>query len=239
MELEAYLAAIERDASALAQAAEGRLDREVPTCPGWDLAELVWHTGEVHDFWRQIAKGPLLHPAEAKPTERPDGEELVSWFREGVVELTRVLAGLDPETRLWTWAPQKNGAFIPRRMAQETAVHSWDAHRASGSPSPIEPQLAADGIDEFLTVFLPASRARLIGDHSAHVHCTDVDGEWTIQVNEGDVEVTREHAKGAVALRGAASDLLLVLWRRLPADTVEVHGDPDNVQAFLALADLE
>ena len=33
----------------------------------------------------------------------------------------------------------------------------------------------------------------------------------------GGYDVTREHAKGDAAMRGAAADLLLVLWRRLPA----------------------
>ena len=38
--------------------------------------------------------------------------------------------------------------------------------------------------------------------------------------------ITREHAKGDVAVRGGASDLLLFLWHRIPADRLEVFGDP-------------
>ena len=34
-----------------------------------------------------------------------------------------------------------------------------------------------------------------------------------------------EHAKGDVAARGSASDLLLFLWGRVPADALEVFGD--------------
>ncbi len=37
--------------------------------------------------------------------------------------------------------------------------------------------------------------------------------------------VTREHAKGDVAARGPASDLLLLLYGRLDLDAVEVLGD--------------
>jgi hypothetical protein len=45
---------------------------------------------------------------------------------------------------------------------------------------------------------------------------------------------TREHAKGACALRGPASDLLLVLWRRLPVGRIEVIGDAAVADAFVA-----
>ena len=47
-------------------------------------------------------------------------------------------------------------------------------------------------------------------------------------------DVTREHAKGDCALRGAASDLLLVLWRRRPMSTIDVVGDADVAARFLA-----
>ncbi len=50
-----------------------------------------------------------------------------------------------------------------------------------------------------------------------HLHCTDGEGEWLITRAGDDVVVTREHAKGDVAARGTASDLLLFLWGRVPA----------------------
>ena len=37
--------------------------------------------------------------------------------------------------------------------------------------------------------------------------------------------VRREHTKGDAAIRGPAHDLLMVLWRRDPLDTVDVIGD--------------
>ena len=44
--------------------------------------------------------------------------------------------------------------------------------------------------------------------------------------------MTAEHAKGDVAARGTASDLLLFLWGRVPADTLEVFGDADLLARF-------
>ena len=42
------------------------------------------------------------------------------------------------------------------------------------------------------------------------------------------------HAKGDCALRGAASDLLLVLWHRLPLSAIEVMGDVGVAERFAA-----
>ena len=41
----------------------------------------------------------------------------------------------------------------------------------------------------------------------------------------GGVTVVNEHAKGDVAARGAASDLLLMMWGRVPVAQVDVFGD--------------
>ena len=71
-----------------------------------------------------------------------------------------------------------------------------------------------------------------------HVHCTDADGEWLIVLADGEMRVTREHAKGDAAMRGPAHDLLLVLWRRQPLDTVDVIGDRAVAERLVARTDL-
>jgi hypothetical protein len=61
-----------------------------------------------------------------------------------------------------------------------------------------------------------------------HFHCTDTDGEWLVELpNASERVVTREHAKGDVALRGPAEGLLLVAWGRVTPEAVgvEVVGD--------------
>ncbi len=54
------------------------------------------------------------------------------------------------------------------------------------------------------------------------------------------IDVTREHAKGDVALRGAAGDVLLVLWGRMAIDDAEVDtfGSDDVLRRLLAVANL-
>jgi hypothetical protein len=75
---------------------------------------------------------------------------------------------------------------------------------------------------------------------SVHIHCTDVAGEWLLTPGDGlEMIATREHAKGSVALRGSAEDLLLVLWRRSPLDIIEVIGNELVAERFLLRSDLD
>jgi uncharacterized protein (TIGR03083 family) len=128
----------------------------------------------------------------------------------------------------------------PRRQAHETAVHRWDAEQAIGRPTAIDPELASDGIDEYFEVMLPRKVVRdgiELPAGSLHVHCTDVPGEWLLQVDGGVLHMTREHRKGDAALRGPASAILLRLWGRRPhdADELSLVGDDAVLDAWLSL----
>ena len=240
MRPDTYVDALERSGAELAEAAEADLGAPVPSCPGWDVAELVWHTGEVHSFWEQVVSRRLSDRHDAKRPARPDRPALLSWFRDGVQRLARTLRDTDPSVEVWTWTAQRNAGFVQRRMAHETAVHAWDAQAAAGDPRPIETALAADGIDEFLDFFLPADPERLAsGGESVHLHATDGGGEWTVTVGDGSVEVDRSHGKGDAAVRASSSDLLLLLWRRVSLAAVEAFGDRGALERFLGRADLE
>ncbi len=241
-----YLDAIRRHGDGFAYAADGNLSTDVSACPGWRVADLVWHLGEVHDFWRRIAEERLDDPnLMDRDLERPAAEELVAWYRDGVERLHVVLRDSDPATPCWSWSPRKNIGFIVRRMAQETAVHRWDAETAAGHDFAIEPRLAVDGIDEFLDLMVPdANRDAEAPGGSVHLHATDVTdgtGEWQVGDDHGALVVRREHAKGDAAVRGTASNLLLLLWRRTPpaAAAFERFGDGNVLAQFLAHTNLE
>jgi hypothetical protein len=60
------------------------------------------------------------------------------------------------------------------------------------------------------------------------VHCTDTAGEWLIAFPAaGERVLSREHAKGDIAIRGPAEGLLLYVWGHRQADAagVETIGD--------------
>ena len=241
-----FLDAIARDGAAFAQAADGTLRAPVPSCPGWTQADLVYHLGEVQRFWTFIVETRAPNPDAYEEPARPDDEDLLAWYRDGFVRLQEVLGAADPATPVWTWSDQHDVAFIQRRMAQETAVHCWDAQQAAGDPQPIDPRLAADGIDEFLDHFLDPPGEGAAG--SVHLHAGDAErdlggraGEWWVAPAEAGASwaVERTHKKGDAAVRGSASDLLLALWRRVPGTALDVVGDQPTADRFLGHSNLE
>jgi uncharacterized protein (TIGR03083 family) len=223
-----YLDSIRTEATALVDAAEqAGLDAPVPACPDWTVADLLEHIGRVH---RWAARTSTMPPSDefpsgsdieiAEPAVRP------GWVRAGAVEL---VAALDrpSDTPSWTWIPPNTVGFWQRRQAHETALHRVDAESAGGTTPEIDDQLAADGIDELLEIVATTPwREPPTGDgESLHFHCTDVTGEWLVRLTPQGVDVAREHAKGDVAARGTASDLLCWLQGRGPVERLEVFGD--------------
>ncbi|HLG68419.1 MAG TPA: maleylpyruvate isomerase family mycothiol-dependent enzyme [Acidimicrobiales bacterium] len=211
------------------------LDAPVPTCPAWDLRSLLRHVGTVHSWVTHLvataatAYVPIDAVVSATGGEPPDGDDdLVAWFDGRVQELARVLADRGPSAPVWNFADQQPVAsFWFRRMAHETAMHAWDAANAARRARPLDAHLASDGIDELLTVMVPRRPPKGLAG-SLHVHCTDAQGEWLVDLPS--LTTRREHARGDVALRGPASDLLLNLAGR--SDGGEVLGDVALLRAF-------
>lgn len=209
-------------------------DTPVPSCPGWTVDDLLWHLAEVHHFWGWVLTERVATPEGYAPPDRPSGDALFDLYTAGLDRLATALRDTPADTAIWTWTDDHSAGWLVRRMAHETAIHRWDADDAAGTAAPLDPALASDGIDEFLSWFLsPAEGAQPVGG-SVHIHCGDVAGEWTLRPDGDGFDVTREHAKGDCALRGAAGDLLLVLWRRRPMSTIDVVGDADVAARFLA-----
>ncbi len=221
-------------ATLVAAAVDAGLDAPVPSCPAWTAERLARHTGMVLRYVGKVveAGGPIDAKALPKP---PPGGLVVQWFEEMARTTVDVLAAKDPDDELWNWAGQPPvAAFWQRRMAHELAVHAVDAQLAAAQAPLVPTALAADGIDELLTVLLPAKvtlgGADLGGLGTLHVHCTDTDGEWLVAPADGRLEVTRAHAKGDAALRGPASEILLRLCNR--GGGGEVVGDASVVADF-------
>ncbi len=147
------LAAIEQHSAGLAEAARGNLDARVEHCPGWDVADLVWHVTGVHWFWATIAGERLSAPPdESRRPARPPREGLVETFADGAQRLVGVLRRADQQAACWTWAPQQQDvAFVTRHQGQEAAVHHWDAAHAAHRPWQMDGDAAADAVEEFLT----------------------------------------------------------------------------------------
>ncbi|MEM9711734.1 MAG: maleylpyruvate isomerase N-terminal domain-containing protein [Actinomycetota bacterium] len=216
----------------LADVATGHLDRPVTTCGDWDVAQLCAHTAGVFAFVEATrAAGSVDAPVRVPPPE-PDAA-VIDALRETGDELSAGLRGADPTDPVWSWTDERTAGFWMRRIAYEATIHRYDGELAVGAaPTTIDADLAADGIDEWLTTYLLVAGRHpdpvIDGEASVHLHCTDTDGEWMVRWADGSPTLTREHGKGDVAARGPAWSLLLACYGRLdPAtsDDVDVFGD--------------
>jgi uncharacterized protein (TIGR03083 family) len=234
MDRDEYIDALRWNATAAAQAARDTpMDTTVPSCPEWTLRDLVGHLGGHH---RWVA-GNLDRPPDgdmfAERQLPPEDAAMAEWLESGAEALATKLATTDPAKECWTWAPfDRTVGFWARRTAHETTMHRWDAQNAGGAADAIDSELAADGIDEYLWLlsFFPVRSFPDTG--SVHLHSTDAPGEWLVRFDADGMHVTREHAKGDVAARGPASDLVLALFGRKPTDTLEVFGDAQLLDRF-------
>src|SRR3984957_17354852 len=224
--------AIQTESSLAADLIVGaELDTAVPTCPDWTLRDLVVHLGRVQRFWAaNVRAGDPDRPAivEGDPDRpadhRPPDDGLSAWMRASTALLLAALAETDADSPCWTWwGPPLTCGAVARHQVQEVAVHRWDGQHALGSPAPIDAAVAHDGVAEFLEIVVGAAADRLLG--SLTLVSDDGDGEWIV----GD-----QRGAGAVVTT-SASDIVLVLYGRLPPTAVRVEGNPALFQDLLDL----
>lgn len=222
------LDAIERHATALAAVAWRDWGAPARACPGWSVEDVVRHLCDVHWFWNRIVERRLAEPPSDPHPALPGADGLVERFVEGARTLVATLRAADASTPVWTWAPaQRDVAFVTRHQVQEVAVHHFDVADALGAAWSMEPAVAADAVEEFLSFSVsspsdPADPPREpLGGRLALV-ATDAPAAWTV-VDAG-VPGTVVAAAGLRdpdgTLTAPAADLLLWLYRR-----VEVAGD--------------
>ncbi len=230
-----HLTMLRADIGRVLAVPEDAYSEAVPGCPGWTVRELIEHTAGVYAFASgNLAAGPGADLRTG--VDLPDGLEGRALYEWCATELLDHLERIDPDEHRPNWAGAPTAAWYFRRMAQETAVHRWDAQAATGEAEPIGPELAVDGVDELFDVFLgPWAKARgITGDgESVHLHATDADdiggGEWTVTFVPEGIDLERTHGKAQMAARGSASDLLLFCWNRRPV-RLDVFGEPDLLE---------
>lgn len=168
----------------------------------------------------------------------------MQFFEEQSARLLLALTGADPAEPVYMWAPDKTVGYIRRRQAHEALIHRLDAELTVGEVTPLDPQLAADGVQEVLSVmyggcppwgtFTPDSTV-------VHVVAEDTDlvvpvalGRFTgtdpddgTAYDEDDLSVSAadSDATPVVTVRGRAEDLDAWLWHRRDDTAITVEGD--------------
>jgi uncharacterized protein (TIGR03083 family) len=230
----AYISALRWNGDAAANAARKTpMETMVPSCPEWTFRDLAHHLGSHHRWVAGNLDQPPDGPAFKQREEPPADEAVPDWLAAGAEMLATKLEATDPAQPCWTWVPfDQSVGFWSRRTTHETAMHRWDAQNAGAVAEDVESELAADGVDEYLGI-LGAFRGRRFPEAgSIHLHTTDTPGEWLVLLDADGVQLTREHAKGDVAVRGPASEVLLVLMGRKTMDAVDVFGEAPLFERF-------
>ncbi|MDQ1666801.1 MAG: hypothetical protein QOH75_2832 [Actinomycetota bacterium] len=210
--------------------------RTVPSCPGWEVRDLIGHLGSVHRWATEIVRTG----GAADMPEPPQDDELASWFSAGAGALTATLAAADPAASCWSFAGPHTVGFWSRRQLHETMVHRWDLEQALGhegtygGAGSLDNRLAADGVDEVVTMFFPRQvrlgRQAPLTDTVALLDAS-TGRRWQLS-GDGTGDESRDPD---ATVSGDPGDLLLVLWKRRDlADTaLQVDGDQAAVQRVL------
>jgi uncharacterized protein (TIGR03083 family) len=241
MQVSDYVAALRGDGPRLVEAsAAAGLDTKVPSCPDWVVRDLVRHQGGVHRWATGIVTGPRSEPWNADLDEIvgawPSDDDLLDWFQEGHAALVTGLCEADPDLVCWTFlAAPSPLAMWARRQAHETAMHRIDAELAAGDITPLSPDFAADGIDELLSCFITRRRSTLRADppRTLRVRCTDIPGDWLVQISNDPVQSGPGRAGADCEVTGPASDVHLALWNRQDPSDLTVDGDSTVLDLFL------
>jgi uncharacterized protein (TIGR03083 family) len=237
-----FLECLAADATRLRAVAAGDPDRAVPTCPGWTVADLTRHVGEVY-LHKTLAIQQGAEPDPWPPTDLA-GEEPLALFDRAYAALRHELTTRRPEDPAGSWyAPDPTVGFWIRRMAQETVIHRIDAELGAGAPvAPVPDDLAVDGVDELLRVFVAYGVAEwtdyftevLAGSPGRTYEIRAGDAAWRVRTGPGAFEVTSGPggAPPGVTVAGTPEAVLRWVWNREspgapPAVTVD--GAPEAV----------
>jgi len=226
-----YLELLDADVAALLAAA-GDLAAEVPGCPGWSVRDLLCHVIGVYRH-KIVAIDTDAQPAQrdfADWGSLADTDDPREVLAAEYAALRGRLTARDPLTPTWAWwPPEQTLAFWIRRMAQETAVHRWDAQSAAdglAGAAPIDAELAADGVDELLGWlgwdWSEVPQAEAAGQA---VLVATADHSWTLTLEPTAVAVTGGGTDGAAFVAGEPCGLLLYVWGRPGDHGVATLGD--------------
>lgn len=231
VEFDAYLSQVRTQAEALRAAAiVAGPDADVPSCPNWTVRRLVRHIGRVHNqVGLSLDASPDGPPPKAERAPE-DWDTLLTWWDAQVDTLVTKLAAVGPDSPAWAFKPGGTSGWWARRQAHETAIHRLDAEVAAGQDDRLlfDPELAADGIDEALTVMLAGDVAR---EGTVLFHAADAGRAWLVTVAGGTAQVgaaTDVDADAAVV--GTADAVYRAVWHR--PSTAVVTGDHALVAAL-------
>jgi uncharacterized protein (TIGR03083 family) len=219
----------------------------VPTCPGWNVSQLARHVDGGQRWACDIVATRASEPPsdvalrDLSGAADDDPAILAASLAAAAAALAATLSEAGPDARMWCPVGDGGAAFYARRFTHETAIHRADAALALAVDYTLEPDVAVDGIDEWMELGClpfhfevhPWMRELLAPGRTIGLHATDTDAHWLLDLT-GDVIAWRRADEPAVAeIRAPVTDLLLAIYRRRPVAGLDVTGDAKLVDFWL------
>jgi uncharacterized protein (TIGR03083 family) len=223
------------------------LSAPVPSCPGWNVGDLVLHLGTVHRWAERLVSVRAPGRIASSDMALDEGPLSGEWMRSGGESLLATLRSADPDAEMWAWGRDQHVRFWSRRELHETLVHRFDLELALGAVPSTAGRVAADTVDEFLDNLAAAeyfspnvARLRGKGEQISFV-ATDTGDAWNVVLRPDRFDVSAVDASAAASLSGEAATLALVLYRRLPLPEsgLVLDGQHDLVEFWIANSALE
>lgn len=198
------LAAIAAEGMRFAEFSSKDPERRVPQYPSWTLRDLATHLASIHGRTVEICR--TIPQERIRAPEIPPDRDPFDWYQENLAEMLEALHSADHERSVWAFTPPHTISSWERRMVIETGVHRWDAQQAFEEPAPLLPIVAAEGLDEFVHMWLP----RLAELPTIELFADDLSRSWKFGDGEPVDTVT-----------STASELFLRLMARPGAELPE------------------
>ena len=225
------------------------LSLPVPSCPGWNVSQLIRHVdGGLRWATEIVATRATAPPPDVALRDLSgftdeDSKRLHESLSEAAGQLAAILTEAGPDAQMWCPVDGGGSAFYARRFTHETAIHRADAAIAIGVDYVLDTDVAVDGVDEWLELGClpfhfdvhPWMRELLGPDRTIGLHATDTDADWQLDFTGDVIAWRRSNAASSAALRGSVTNLLLTVYRRMPVDSghIEVRGDTGLVDFWL------
>ena len=221
MEYSRFLDCLAGDFARLRAVVPADPNAAVPSCPGWTVADLTRHVGEVY-LHKTLAIREGAEPDPWPPKELAD-EAPLALLDRAYAGLVEEFAAHQPEDPAGTWyTPDQTVGFWIRRMAHETVIHR---------------------IDELLKVFVAYSVAEwgdyftdILAGSPGRTHTVRTDGAaWRVRTGPGRfaVEDGAGDDPADVTVSGPPAAVLRWVWNREGTGEpsgVTVEGPPEAVE---------
>lgn len=258
MDTPAYLNAVVGQTNTLAQwAADNDPTTPVPTCPEWNLGDLVDHVGATQLMVAVLVGERLTDPSRAFEAYSPapsDSALWHDWLTDRAAGAQRAFEGVDDTTPVWDPSGAEAGVpFWSRRLFGESAIHLADAASALDQDYELAPERAAAAVDDWLDTMTSRgywenvagfAEAMSGTGQTLRFRASDTDGDWIARREEDRIVLA--HGPGATAesagpgadvtVEGPAVELMLVISRRRPlasARSLVIDGDRTLIEHWI------